>query len=191
MDYSTFPQGGRLDHSTALGVTFPSPHIQSQPPKLHLVAFFLSHALFHYEQKLHHLLSHPSITLRLLLYCLHATGPKKPRSLSPSAQVMCLRPQLPPWQTSPDTVQFSPTPPKWGAAHWDTPTCACCAAFGWDRVRFLHSSYYGAMVWICAGNSVDNTGMFWLLLSSAYTESRPFLLLTPPHQRAGWGFTRS
>ena len=33
--------------------------------------------------------------------------------------------------------------------------------------------------------------MFLLLLSSAYTESRPFLLLTPPHQRAGWGCTRS
>ena len=29
--------------------------------------------------------------------------------------------------------------------------------------------------------------MFSLLLSSAYTESRPLLLLTPPHQRAGWG----
>ena len=47
------------------------------------------------------------------------------------------------------------------------------------------------MFWICAGNSVDNTGVFWLLLSSAYTESRPFLLLTPPHQRVGWGGTRS
>ena len=34
---------------------------------------------------------------------------------------------------------------------------------------------------------IDNTGMFSLLLSSAYTELRPFLLLTPPHQRAGWG----
>jgi len=33
------------------------------------------------------------------------------------------------------------------------------------------------MIWVCAENSVDNTGMFLLLLSSAYTESRPFLLL--------------
>ena len=33
--------------------------------------------------------------------------------------------------------------------------------------------------------------MFLLLLSRACTESRPFLLLTPPHQRAGWGCTRS
>jgi len=35
-----------------------------------------------------------------------------------------------------------------------------CAAFGWYRVNFLHSGTYGAMFWICAGNSVDNTGMF-------------------------------
>ena len=35
-----------------------------------------------------------------------------------------------------------------------------CAGFAWDRVNFLHSSWYGAMVWICAENSVDNTGMF-------------------------------
>jgi len=47
------------------------------------------------------------------------------------------------------------------------------------------------MFWICAGNSVDNIGMFYLLLSSSYTESRPFLLLTPPHQRVGWGCTRT
>ena len=49
----------------------------------------------------------------------------------------------------------------------------CCAGFGWHRLNFLHSSWYGAMFWICAGNSVDNAGMFLLLLSSAYTESRP------------------
>ena len=47
------------------------------------------------------------------------------------------------------------------------------------------------MFWIWAENSVDNTEMFSLLLSSAYTEARPFLLLTPPHQRLGWGYTRS
>ena len=38
---------------------------------------------------------------------------------------------------------------------------------------------------------IDNTGMFLLLLSSAYTESRLFLLLTPPHKWVGWGCTRS
>lgn len=24
-----------------------------------------------------------------------------------------------------------------------------CAGFGWDRVNFLHGSYYGAIFWIC------------------------------------------
>jgi len=33
--------------------------------------------------------------------------------------------------------------------------------------------------------------MFELLLSSAYTESRTFLLPTPPHQQLGWGCTRT
>jgi len=66
-----------------------------------------------------------------------------------------------------------------------------CAGFGWDRVNFLHSSQSGAMFWICAEHSVDNTGMFLLLLSSAHTESGPFLLLTPPHQRVGWRCRRS
>jgi len=47
------------------------------------------------------------------------------------------------------------------------------------------------MFWICAENSVDNTGMFLLLLSSAYTEPRPFLLLTLAHQQVGWGCTRN
>ena len=52
--------------------------------------------------------------------------------------------------------------------------------FHWFRLGY--SSLCGAMVKISAENSVDNTGMFSLLLSSAYTVSRPFLLLTPPHQ---------
>jgi len=45
------------------------------------------------------------------------------------------------------------------------------------------------MFWICAGNG--NTGMFLLLMSSASTESRPFLHLRPPHQHVGRGCTRS
>ena len=47
------------------------------------------------------------------------------------------------------------------------------------------------MFWTCDENSVDNTGMFALLLSSAYTESRFLLLLTPPCQRVGLACTRS
>jgi len=35
-----------------------------------------------------------------------------------------------------------------------------CTGFGWDKVKFLHSSFHGAMFWICDENSVDNTGMF-------------------------------
>jgi len=46
------------------------------------------------------------------------------------------------------------------------------------------------MFWVCAANSVDNTGMVWLLLSCVYTESRPFLLLTPLCQWLGWRCTR-
>ena len=34
------------------------------------------------------------------------------------------------------------------------------AGFGWDRVNFLHSSWYGAVFWICDENGVDNSGMF-------------------------------
>lgn len=33
----------------------------------------------------------------------------------------------------------------------------CCAGFGWDN--FLPSSWCGTVFWICAANSVDNTGM--------------------------------
>jgi len=47
------------------------------------------------------------------------------------------------------------------------------------------------MFWICAENSVGNAGMLLLLLSRAYRESRPFPLLNPPLQQAGWGCTRS
>lgn len=34
-----------------------------------------------------------------------------------------------------------------------------CSGFDWDRVSFLHRSLYGAVVWICSENSVDNTLM--------------------------------
>jgi len=51
-----------------------------------------------------------------------------------------------------------------------------------------------ASMGLCFGfvpKSVDNTGMFLLLLSSSYTASRPLLLLPPLHQRVGWGYTRN
>lgn len=46
------------------------------------------------------------------------------------------------------------------------------------------------MVWICAGNTIDNSGIFLLLLNSTSTEWRFFLLLTPLHQQGVWGWTR-
>lgn len=54
--------------------------------------------------------------------------------------------------------------------------------------------FIAASMGLCFGfvlKTVDNSGMFSLSLSRAYTESRSFLLLTPPHQRGGWGCTRS
>lgn len=43
----------------------------------------------------------------------------------------------------------------------------------WDWVNFLNI----AMLWVCDGNNVGNTLMFYLLLSSAYTQSKYFLTL--------------
>lgn len=48
---------------------------------------------------------------------------------------------------------------------------------------------YELVFWIYDRNSVDNAEVFPLLLSSAYTMSKPFLLLTPP--RVGWVCTES
>lgn len=62
--------------------------------------------------------------------------------------------------------------------------------FDWNGANFLHSSWYGVKIWICAASSVHHIGMVWLLLSSVYTESRTSLFLVPFHQRAGWGYTR-
>ena len=56
-----------------------------------------------------------------------------------------------------------------------------------DRGNFLHSSWYGAAFGVCAENGVDNREVLLSLLSSAYTESRPFLPLTPAHQPVGLG----
>jgi len=45
------------------------------------------------------------------------------------------------------------------------------------------------MVWFCDQNTVDNTGMFQLLLNSDLTASWLFLLLTLPWQWVSWGCT--
>lgn len=63
--------------------------------------------------------------------------------------------------------------------------------FGWDRVDSLCRDSYDAIFWHYDENSGDNTPVFWLLPSSAYTKSRTFLLLTLPCQQVSWGCTRS
>lgn len=41
--------------------------------------------------------------------------------------------------------------------------------FDWDRANFPRLILHGAMFWICDENSVDDTRMFQLLLSSTCT----------------------
>jgi len=55
-----------------------------------------------------------------------------------------------------------------------------------DGLNFLHSSQQGAAFWICVWNSVDNTQVFRLLLSSACTASKLYFApLCPPLSRLG------
>lgn len=62
----------------------------------------------------------------------------------------------------------------------------CCCGFIWDRVKFLPSSWCGAVFWIQDENSVDHTSIFQLLLNSVYTNSRTFLFFTLLCQQEGW-----
>lgn len=58
-----------------------------------------------------------------------------------------------------------------------------CTDFGWDRVKFLHSSLCRALFWICAGNRIRNIEMLLLWQSKDYTASKqPFCFLTPSHK---------
>lgn len=50
-----------------------------------------------------------------------------------------------------------------------------CSGSGWDGVHFLHSSPCGVFQ-LCDWNCVDNTPVFWLLLSTS-TASSLFLVL--------------
>lgn len=56
-------------------------------------------------------------------------------------------------------------------------------ALAWLKVNFVHSSWSGAVIWICGGNSVDNTGMFFFLLS--LHKAIPPPPSTPPGHRLG------
>lgn len=58
------------------------------------------------------------------------------------------------------------------------------AGFGWGQVNFIHSSWYGAVFWICAENSADNTDCFivaeqGLNRAKAFSAPHP----TPPARR--------
>lgn len=57
-----------------------------------------------------------------------------------------------------------------------TPTywATAVSAFGWERVKFLLSSWYMVVFWIYCKNNVYNSLMSQLLLSSAYPKSRTF-----------------
>lgn len=77
--------------------------------------------------------------------------------------------------------------------------CYSCAQVGFfwycllilaaTKLIFFTAPEKGAMLWICAWNSIDSTGMFLLLLSSTCTVSRTFLLLTPLYWGGGWPCT--
>ena len=56
---------------------------------------------------------------------------------------------------------------------------------GIELIFFIVASM--GLVWVCAENSVDNTGMFWLLLSPALPRAKGFSAPhpTPPARRLG------
>lgn len=55
---------------------------------------------------------------------------------------------------------------------------------GMELILFL--VFYGGVFWICNWNSVDNTPVFWLLLSNACTASRILFLLVCHPVSQGW-----
>lgn len=63
-----------------------------------------------------------------------------------------------------------------------------CVDFDW--VNFLHSGWYGVMLWSSAGKNVENLfNPCWAALIES--QSRPFLLSTPSHHQVGWGCIRN
>lgn len=72
-----------------------------------------------------------------------------------------------------------------GNKGWNVPGLA------WGRVNFLHNGSYQVTFLICAEYRVNDMEIFLLLLNSACTEPRPFMLLVPPYQWITWGCARS
>ena len=83
-------------------------------------------------------------------------------------------PALPPVGPAPTAA---PAEPRRGVSVGRSPR----TGLDWDGVNCLSACC------VCAEDSVDHTEMGWSLLGSACAASRPFLLLTLPCQRAGWG----
>lgn len=50
------------------------------------------------------------------------------------------------------------------------------------KLIFFHNIWHGSVFWICDEDIDDNKKMFFVILSKAYTESRPFLPFNPSHQ---------
>lgn len=55
------------------------------------------------------------------------------------------------------------------------------AGFSWHGVNFHHSSLYGVMVCICAGNRQDRD--VFIIAEQGFMEPRLFLFLSPPQQQ--------
>lgn len=55
----------------------------------------------------------------------------------------------------------------------------------WNRVNFVHNSWYGAMFQTYDENNVNNTLIFQLLWCSGYAKSRFFQFLVKPCQQGG------
>ena len=62
-----------------------------------------------------------------------------------------------------------------------TPVVACWTGFGWDRVNFLHCSWYGTMFWIRAEKDVFVIAEQCLHTVKAFPASHP----NPPASRQG------
>lgn len=66
----------------------------------------------------------------------------------------------------------------------------CCSGFIWGRVKFLPSSWCGAVFWIQDENSVDHTSIFELLLSNVCTNSMTFLFFALLCQQESWEWSQ-
>lgn len=67
---------------------------------------------------------------------------------------------------------------------WQAVQAVYCVGFGWGSVNVLHSSWCGAVFWICAENRADDTGCFHYFWTALTPNQAILLLHMPWHQ---WG----